>query len=422
MMVQTLRFIHCGDLHLGSPFRGIQSPDGSWQRLVTQAPVRAFQKIVHTAIEKEVHAVLIAGDVYTSSTHNLTAQLDYVRLLHKLAQHHIQVFTINGNHDPQDAWKARIPMPPNVHVFSAETVERIPLVVEGKELAAVYGRSYAHHEERENLARQYIRSAGDRYSIGLLHTQVGTDGTTYAPCTLSDLKESGMNYWALGHYHSHRVLQEKPWVVYAGNPQGLHSGETGPRGCYYVEVGPYGTTDLSFIDTSIVRWEEVEVPIDSIESVSSLREAVRLEKEKLRRNLNKPTFLTVKFTGNGSMYHVINNEEAAQYWIDSWNEEEQDKYAFIMVERLRNLARPKINLAERSLLPDMVGDYLNVFDSIEQLPDEERAAKLRSILETRPEFERFGAYGRTISDKRLLEAFEKAKWMGTVRLLGDKRG
>ena len=421
-MAQRLRFIHCGDLHLGSPFKDIAMLDDRWQRIVGKAPMRAFQKIVQLAIEKEVHAVLITGDVYTSAEHNLTAQLDYVRLLHKLAQHHIEVYAVLGNHDPLEAWQAKIPFPPNVHIFSTEEVERFPLTVDGQEVAAVYGQSYAKQEERENLAWKFARKAGDTFAIGMLHTQVGNTLSTYAPCTLQDLTEAGMDYWALGHIHQHQMLCEKPYIIYAGNPQGLDCTETGERGCYYVEVGPYGTTDIQFIDTSIVRWESVEIPIDSLESVSELREAVRLAKEKIRRDIAKPTFLTVNFTGAGSLYQVINNPEATQYWIDSWREEEQGKYAFVMVERIRNMARPKINLAERSKLPDTVGDYLNISDQIDSLSDEEKRKALREILQQRPEFERLGAYGRTISDARLLEAFEKAKWLGMQKLLEHKRG
>lgn len=421
-MAKSLRFIHCGDLHLGSPFKDIAMLDDRWQRIVGKAPMRAFQKIVQIAIEKEVHAVLITGDVYTSAEHNLTAQLDYVRLLHKLAQHHIEVYAVLGNHDPLEAWQAKIPFPPNVHIFSTEEVERFPLTVDGQEVAAVYGQSYAKQEERENLVWKFARKAGDTFAIGMLHTQVGNTQSTYAPCTLQDLNEAGMDYWALGHVHQHQILQEKPYIVYAGNPQGLDCTETGERGCYYVEVGPYGTTNIQFIDTSIVRWESVDIPIDSLESVSELREAVRLAKEKIRRDIAKPTFLTINFTGAGSLYHVINNPEATQYWIDSWREEEQGKYAFVMVERIRNMARPKINLSERSKLPDTVGDYLNISDQIDSLGDEEKRKALREILQKRPEFERLGVYGRTISDARLLEAFEKAKWLGMQKLLEHKRG
>lgn len=421
-MAKSLRFIQCGDLHLGSPFHSLSAIDERWQRIVGKAPVRAFQKIVQMAIDKRVHAVLITGDVYTSADHNLTAQLDYVRLLHKLAQNNIQVFAVLGNHDPLEAWKAKIPFPPNVHVFPTDAVERVPLVVDGEEVAAIYGQSYAKSEQRDNLAWKFNRAAGDRFSIGMLHTQVGSRDSTYAPCTLEDLKECGMDYWALGHIHKHEILCEKPYVVYAGNPQGLDCTETGPRGCYYVEVGPYGTTDLEFIDTSIVRWESIDLAIDGIESVSELRESVRFAKEKVRRDIGKPTFLTVNFTGSGSMYHVLNNPEATQYWLESWREEEQGKYAFVMVERLRNLARPKMNMDERSKLPDSVGDYLNVFDKLEKLAPEERVKALRDILMSRPEFERLGAYGRALTDQRLLETFEKAKWLGVQKLLEHRRG
>ena len=42
------------------------------------------------------------------------------------------------------------------------------------------------------------------------------------PCSLTDLAEAAMDYWALGHIHKSQVLSEEPLVVYAGNPQGLH--------------------------------------------------------------------------------------------------------------------------------------------------------------------------------------------------------
>ena len=73
-------------------------------------------------------------------------------------------------------------------------------------------------------------------------------------------------------------------------------------------------------------------------------------------------------------------------------------------------------------MPDTVGDYLNVFDKLESLPRDEKVKALREVLAQRPEFERLGAYGRSISDDRLLEAFEKAKWLGMQKLLEDKRG
>ena len=55
-------------------------------------------------------------------------------------------------------------------------------------------------------------------------------------CSLTDLAEAAMDYWALGHIHKSQVLSEEPLVVYSGNPQGLHRKEIGPQGCYLVSV------------------------------------------------------------------------------------------------------------------------------------------------------------------------------------------
>ena len=98
-MAKTFRFIHCADLHLGSPFRSLAPLEDRWKRIVGDATLKAFHKIVQLAIDKRVHALIISGDIYNSASHNLTAQLDFVRRLHTLAAHEIPVFIAYGNHD-----------------------------------------------------------------------------------------------------------------------------------------------------------------------------------------------------------------------------------------------------------------------------------------------------------------------------------
>ena len=73
-------------------------------------------------------------------------------------------------------------------------------------------------------------------------------------------------------------------------------------------------------------------------------------------------------------------------------------------------------------LPDTVGDFLNIAEQIEGLPTAEKAELLRRILTDRPEFERLGAYGRNLTDERLIAAFERAKWFGVQQLTETSRG
>lgn len=420
-MAQGFRFIHCADLHLGNPFQGIQVPDIRWQPLIEQATFRSLQQIVKVAEENKVQAVLISGDVYNSATHSLSAQLQYVRILHRLIQSGIAVFTVHGNHDPLDAWQAKVPLPAGAYTFGSDSVERVPLIVNGKEVAAIYGQSYGYSGVRENLARTFRRQSGDKYAIGMLHCQVGGHDGDYAPCTLDDLREANMDYWALGHVHTRTELCTDPPIIYPGNIQGLHSRETGPRGCYYVEVGAYGTTNIQFIETDTIRWEVANLAIDNMRTTEELRLAVSSLKDSLRQDIKHPVFLTLEVSGQGVLHGLLGSADTTQCWMDDWNEDERGKYAFVLIENIIDRTEPSINPELRSRLPDVVGDYLKGFEEIEKLSPKEQIKRLKELLEERPEWSRLGNYGRDLSDERLLTAFQRARWLGVERLLGDMK-
>lgn len=422
-MARGFSFIHCGDLHLGSPFRGIRTPDTRWQQMIAQATFRAFYQMIQIAIEKSVDAVLICGDVYDSAQHSLAAQLQYVRGLHRLVQAGIQVYVVHGNHDPLDSWDAKVPLPKGVHVFGGDEPERVVLQIDGEEVAAIYGQSYAYGDVRENLVKEFHRNESDRFSIAMLHCMVGgTSGhDSYAPCTLQDLLEANMDYWALGHIHKHGLLCEDPPIGYSGNIQGLHRKETGPRGCYYVEVGPYGSVQMEFLETAIIRWEQAELSIDGIRSVEELHGKVRVLKEQIREAVRKPTFVYLTLTGAGPLYDTLRSKEALEVWQEAWMEEERGKYSFVMIEGIINKTSVAMDVEARSKLPDIVGDFLHVFDEIETLEPKEQEKRLRTMIEEQPEWARLGQYGKAVSAERLLQAFRRAKWEGTERLLGDKR-
>ena len=112
------------------------------------------------------------------------------------------------------------------------------------------------------------------FTIGLLHANVGgnPDHDLYAPCSLDDLAQSGIDYWALGHVHTRQVMRERaPTVVYPGNPQGRHPNEPGARGVYLVEVDASGSINLDFRATDTVRWEQASIDISAVACVDVIR-------------------------------------------------------------------------------------------------------------------------------------------------------
>ena len=273
-----LKFVHAADLHLDSPFRGIRSeaPDYVADAL-RRATFDAYENIIVLCLQERVDALLVAGDIYDGADRSLRAQLQFVDGLNRLDGAGIRSFVCHGNHDPLDGWEARLSLPPGCVRFGPEVTGE-PVFPDAPERATVYGVSYPQRVVTENLSLRFREipafagmtvgagmpggdggvsgagmTVGDGsvagFNVGLLHANVGgnTGHDNYSPCTVADLADAGLDYWALGHVHTRQVLrQERPAVVYPGNPQGRHPLETGARGVYLVEVDDYGAVSLDF--------------------------------------------------------------------------------------------------------------------------------------------------------------------------------
>ena len=273
-----LRFVHAADLHLDSPFRGIRSEAPEYVAdSLRRATFDAYENIIALCLRESVDALLVAGDVYDGADRSLRAQLKFVDGLNRLDAAGIRSFICHGNHDPLDGWEARLSLPPGCVRFGPEVTGE-PVFADAPERATVYGVSYPTREVRENLTPLFAQaSLGGGFGIGLLHANVGGNPNhdSYAPCSVTDLAETGLDYWALGHVHTRQVLrQERPTVVYPGNPQGRHPLETGERGIYLAEVDDYGAVSLDFQPVDVVRWETLEVGIAALEAEQELLDAV----------------------------------------------------------------------------------------------------------------------------------------------------
>lgn len=418
--MQPFRFIHCGDLHLGAPFQYATGISRAVDRAVSESTYVAFDTIIDTAIDEHVNAVVIAGDIYNSEDHNLEAQVRFVRAMYRLAEHRIAVYMVQGNHDPAESWKAQLQMPDNVHVFSSEQVQRFPLIVNNIEIGGVYGISCGHGNESDNYARQYRAFERDEFSLAVMHGTVGSSAgsenhNVTGPCSLTDLAEAAMDYWALGHIHKSQVLSEEPLVVYSGNPQGLHRKEIGPKGCYLVSVSHNGHCEPRFIETSAIRYEEIKIDIAGMKTEAEFLEILRHKKENLRKQHKKNILLSIVLVGTGPLHRLCTQEGVRKLWLQESQSEEKSKSIFVMPYRMMCNTRPSINLAERRLLSDVVGDYLRAYDD---MVDGNAVQTVRQILAERPEFKRLGVYADLLSDELLLRALKRCEIEGVTVLMG----
>src|SRR5262249_37436612 len=94
-------------------------------------------------------------------------------------------------------------------------------------------------DEHDNLALRFA-PGGDGLQVGLLHCNAGDAAhAAYSPCTVEQLHERGLDYWALGHVHERRVLAREPsFIAYPGNLQGRspRASERGAKGALVVRV------------------------------------------------------------------------------------------------------------------------------------------------------------------------------------------
>ena len=260
------RFIHAADAHIDSPLTGLDAYEGAPVEALRGATRRAFENLVDLAIDEAVDFLLLAGDLYDGDWRDFSTGLFFIRQMARLREAGIPVYLIAGNHDAASVLTRRLDLPDNVQPFStrhAETHELAPLPV------AIHGRGFPNRQVPENLVPEYPRATPGRFNIGLLHTSLtGSPGhDTYAPCTLADLASKGYDYWALGHVHQPQVLARDPWVVFAGNLQGRHVRETGPRGCRLVTVSDaLEVVDAVHRPLDVLRWARLEVDLSDVET------------------------------------------------------------------------------------------------------------------------------------------------------------
>ncbi len=419
-MGKHFSFIHCADLHLGEPFGGLYPGDaGPWTEAIHKATFKAFENVINAAIDYRADAILISGDIYNSENHSLAAQMAFARELYKAGQAGIEVFIVHGNHDPDEAWRAEVPLPPTVHIFSADEVGSFPLIVRGEKVATVYGISYKTKHVTENLAKRFKREKDDVFAIAMLHTELGVSEGPYAPCTIEDLRNIGMDYWALGHVHTRKTPSMRPYIVYPGNTQGLDRSEFGEKGCYLVDVGAYGTVTLKFIATDVIRWIDMKVDISPFENPEELIREITKQRASLKEKTGKPNIVRLILQGKGPLQPSLSSAEGKNYILQTLNDKEKFHHIFSYFSEIKDETKPAIDLEERRKLPDVLGNYLSAFDEINRLPEESKMEILKKAVSERPEMATFTELMKFIPEDMLLRAFEKAEYRGAELLTED---
>ncbi|MCM3567905.1 DNA repair exonuclease [Neobacillus mesonae] len=366
--MKEISFIHAADLHLDSPMAGLKFLPESIFTRIKESTFTALKKITKTAIEQKVDFVILAGDLYDGEDRSLKAQSRFRTEMIKLKEQGIPVYVIHGNHDHLHGSWVNIEMPENVHEFGSE-VETKKLHTESGNDVHLYGFSYPERNVWERKIEDYRKEEGADFHIGILHgnEHSGTEHDNYAPFTVKELQEKGFDYWALGHIHKRTILSENPPIIYPGNIQGRNRKETGSKGFYHVHLSEI-ESNISFIETSDIVWEEVEIDAGSQETFHEIFQLCQSVMNQLRKE-GKGTLLTVQLK-NIKLKDEREWNSLHQELQGLLQEDEQEEDSFVWVVKLEIFEANKLN---KDQLKTETGFYSELFQTIEQYDHLDRA-------------------------------------------------
>lgn len=255
--MDRVKILHCADIHLDAPLTGLPV------RLIAlrQEELRqTFGKIIDVANQKDVNIFLISGDLFDSEQVKKTT-IDY--LVNKFREiGHIPVVIAAGNHDSlsKSYYYHKVTWPENVHIFD----EEIECLDFPKLNCCVYGKSFLKPIEENNALKNFCVDDKNKINIMILHAEVTTSGSQsqYHPITPQDIKNSGLDYLALGHVHGYSGINKtgNTFWSYPGTPEGKGFDELGEKGFVIGDVyKEYVQLDFQAINKR--QYEVIEIDV-----------------------------------------------------------------------------------------------------------------------------------------------------------------
>jgi exonuclease SbcD len=223
-----LRLLHTADVHLGARHADL----GEAAAAQRERQFAAFRASIDLAIAEKVDLFLVAGDLFDSNVQPRRSVERVAAELARLVKARIRSVLVPGTHDVYDrasVYRAYslfamagskpgdgmvtvlTPEHPWVHLPELDTVVHGP----------VFPTKRAPYSPLRDLAT--VQTPDATWKIGLLHASIAIPGRTDGDevvITTEEIGASGLDYLALGHWHSAQQGTSKGVTyAYAGAPE-----------------------------------------------------------------------------------------------------------------------------------------------------------------------------------------------------------
>lgn len=262
-----MRILHTGDLHLDSPFSGLDITRANSRRRELR---ETFSSMMRYAREKDMDMVIIAGDLFDSA---FVTRETVALLVREFSSLSCPVIITPGNHDPYcegSVWQ-KTDFSDNVCVFDTPGLTKLYFEDLG---ACVYGSAFTDVFKSGCPVSGTVED-GELINIIALHADTASPLSRYCHIPPAALRAFGADYAALGHIHSPEAANEVLDGIgaYCGCPEGRDFGECGPKGALDVTVEK-GRCEINFVRFSKITYEVRSLNVDSADSSAFVESAV----------------------------------------------------------------------------------------------------------------------------------------------------
>ena len=349
----SISILCTGDIHLGRhPAQIADQPDPK-----ALSPTGAWRNFVQTALNRRVDIVALTGDIVDESNKFFEAYSVLHDGVQQLVDAGIQVLAVAGNHD-YDVLPRLADQLPGFRLLGrgGKWEEWLYESPQGQQLS-FQGWSFPSQHVWGNPLEGYPGPVGET-TIGLLHCDCDAPGSSYGPVSLTQLRDTGVTAWLLGHVHGPEILHDAhPLVVYPGSLQGLSPREPGMHAAVLVTIEPGPTVQLEHLPLAPLRWEHLQVALDDVDTEGSLQLALTSALEHCHDTVyqqggdTRLVACRLKLQGHTPLYPKLSDLMAtAQEYL-------RPKYDGIayLIEKVRIAARPQLDLEQIASSSDPAG-------------------------------------------------------------------
>ena len=337
-----MKILHTADLHLGAPMRAYLSAKES--KLRREELLSSFLGLLHAAEREGCTAFIIAGDLFDTEAAAATlsgAVLDAIK-----AHETIDFYYVKGNHEGDACFFDTSAK--NLHVFG------IDITYFEKENVVFFGKEDIKKSDFDNIHLHH-----NKINIMVAHGAWADGSNLGADIPLGFLANKGIDYCALGHYHSYakKAIDMRGIAVYAGTPEGRGFDELGPKGAVLIDTDQ-GTLTHRFLPLCRRTIYRIEADVSEAKSILDVFSICDRATEKLE----KTALVRLVLTGKRQHLPSIDPETVERHLLGRFYylEAEDASTDAPRIEHYRNEA-------------SLHGEFVRTVESDATLSPEERA-------------------------------------------------